>query len=269
MRDLIPCLEHAAPVEGMSSTAVTFMRVNRRSQPGSPHAHVLRPSVGVFVAGQKHARIGSRAMELQPGDTFTVTRATPVVSHIVRAPYLAVMLAVDVDLVAELATFSPAASSDISEPFARLVRLLDSPSEIPALAPLFQRELFYRLLAGPAGDELRELARGHDAAVAAAIAWLDTHYAEPFSAGRLAAHVHLSVSALYARFKARTRLTPLQYQKQRRLDAARRLLLSEGTDVSSAAHRVGYASVAQFSRDYRRRFSAPPRRDVLALRRGD
>src|SRR5262245_33536877 len=102
MRDLIPSLEHAAPDDGMTSTVVPFMKLNRRSRPGSPHAHVLRPCVGVFVAGHKRARIGGRDIHLRPGDLLTVARATPTISHIVRAPYLAVMLAVDVELVASL-----------------------------------------------------------------------------------------------------------------------------------------------------------------------
>jgi AraC-like DNA-binding protein len=177
-----------------------------------------------------------------------------------------VRLTVDASLIAGLAASPRAASSDIADPFARLVRLLDTPSEIPVLAPLLQRELFFRLLAGPAGDELRELARGHDAAVASAIAWLDARYAEPFSAELLAAHVHLSVSALYARFKERVGVTPLQYQKRLRLDAARRLLFVGEVDVSAVAYRVGYASVAHFSRDYRRAFATSPSRDVGALR---
>ncbi len=267
MHDLLPCLERAAPADGMTSTAVPFLRVNRRSHAGTAHAHVLSPCVGVFFAGHKRVRLGGRDVHLRQGDTFALARATPVVSHVVAAPYVCVMLSVDVELVAGLAAFPPAASSDVAEPLARLVRLLDSPSEIPVLAPLFQRELFYRLLAGPSGDTLRELARGHDPLVAAAMAWLDGHYAEPFSADRLAAHVHASVSALYARFKARARVTPLQYQKERRLHAARRLLLEGDADASTAAYRVGYASVAQFSREYRRAFGAPPRRDVAALRR--
>jgi AraC-like DNA-binding protein len=267
MHDLIPFLSRLAPTDGMTSTAVSFMRVNRRSHAGTAHAHVLSPGVGVFVAGCKRVRLGGRDVHLRQGDTFAIARATPVVSHVLAAPYLCVMLSVDVELVAGLAAFPPAASPDIAEPLARLVRLLDSPAEIPVLAPLLQRELFYRLLAGPSGDALRELALTHDPLVAAAMAWLDAHYAEPFSSERLAAHVHASVSALYARFKARTRITPLQYQKERRLHAARRLLLGGDVDASTAAHRVGYASVAQFSREYRRTFGAPPRRDVAALRR--
>lgn len=267
MHDLLDSLDRAAPADGMTPTAVPFMRVSRRSRAGAPHAHVLSPCVGVFLAGHKNVRIGDRDVHFRQGDVLALTRATPVISRIVRAPYLCVMLSVDAEVLAGLAAFPPAASSDIAEPLARLVRLLDSPSEIPALAPLFQRELFYRLLAGPRGDDLRAVARGHDPMVAAATAWLDAHYVEPFSAERLAAHVHASVSALYARFKARTRKTPLQYQKELRLHAARRLLLAGDADASTAAYRVGYASVAQFSREYRRAFGAPPRRDVEALRR--
>lgn len=261
MRDLIPYLEHAAPAEGIRSTAIPFLRVNRRSRAGAPHSHVLQPSIGIFVAGHKRAFVGDRQLDFRAGDVLAVPRATPAISHVVRAPYLCVMLAVDPDLVASLAEAPRAASSDIADPFARLVRLLDSPAEIPVLAPLFQRELFYRLLAGPSGDALRALARRRDPAVAAAMAWLDSHATEPFSAEHLAAHVHLSISALYVRFKASLGITPLTYHKQRRLDVARRLLLGEAIDVASVAYRVGYASAAQFSRDYRRAFAISPSRD--------
>ena len=102
--------------------------------------------------------------------------------------------------------------------------------------------------------------------MASAVAWLDARYAEPFSAELLDAHVHLSVSALYARFKERLGVTPLQYQKRLRLEAARRLLFVGDVDVSTVAYRVGYASVAHFSRGYRRAFATPPSRDVGVLR---
>ena len=218
--------------------------------------------------GEKRVRVGNRNLALVRGDTLALAQPTSTISQIVRAPYVSLMLAVDAELLARLETFPRAASANVTEPLTRLVALLESPAEIPALAPLLQSELFYRLLAGPAGGALREIARGHDAAIVAATNWLDAHYAEPFSAERLAARVHLSVSALYARFKARKRVTPLQYQKRLRLDAARLLLLSSDVDVGTVAHRVGYASVAQFTRDYRERFSSPPRRDVDQLRRG-
>ena len=266
MRDLLPYLEHAAPGDGMRPTAIPFARVNRRSTARGPSTHALQPSVWICVAGHKRACVGREARELAEGGVLALARPTTVVSEIVRAPYLCVTLAVDASLIADLAASPRAASSDIADPFARLVRLLEAPSEIAVLAPLLQRELFFRLLAGPAGDALRELARGHDAAVASALAWLDARSAEPFSAELLAAHVHLSVSALYARFKGRLGVTPLQYQKRLRLEAARRLLLVGDVGVSAVAYRVGYASLAHFSRDYRRAFATSPSRDVGALR---
>jgi AraC-like DNA-binding protein len=266
MRDLISYLEHAAPADGMQPTAIPFAWVNRRSATRGPTTHVLPPSVWIYVAGQKRACDGREAREISEGDVLALSRPTTVVSEVVRAPSLCVMLTVDASLIAGLASSPRAASSSIAEPLARLVRLFDTPSEIAVLAPLLQRELFFRLLAGPVGDDLREFARGHDTAVASAVAWLDARYAEPFSAELLAARVHLSVSALYARFKERLGVTPLQYQKRLRLEAARRLLFAGGVDVSSVAYRVGYASVPHFSRDYRRAFVTSPSHDVGALR---
>jgi AraC-like DNA-binding protein len=266
MRDLVQTLERAAPGEGMQPTAIPFAHVNHRSTARRAAAHVLQPSVWIYVAGQKRACAGCDARELTEGDVLVISRPTTVVSEIVRVPFLCVRLTIDASLVAGLAASPRAASSDIAEPFARLVRLLDTPSDIAVLAPLIERELVFRLLAGPAGDNLRELARGHDAAVASAVAWLDARYTESFSAELLAAHVHLSVSALYARFKGRLGVTPLQYQKRLRLEAARRLLFVGDLDVSAVAYRVGYASVAHFSRDYRRAFATSPSRDLGALR---
>jgi AraC-like DNA-binding protein len=266
MPDLFQSLQCAAPGEGMQPTAIPFAHVNHRSAVRGATAHVLEPSVWIYVAGQKRACAGREARELSQGDVLAISRPTRVVSQIVRVPFLCVRLTIDASLIASLASSPRAASSDIAEPFARLVRLLDTPSEIAVLAPLLQRELCFRLLAGPAGNALRELARGHDAAVASTVAWLDARYTEPFSAELLAARAHLSVSALYARFKERLGVTPLQYQKRLRLEAARRLLFVGDLDVSAVAYRVGYASVAHFSRDYRRAFATSPSRDLGGLR---
>lgn len=266
MRDLVRYLAHVAPAEGMQPTAISFLQVNRRSKARGPVARVLPPSVWIYLAGQKRARVGRQTYDLSQGQVFGLSRSTTVVSEIVRAPYLGVMLTFEASSIVSLAASPRAASSDIADPFARLVRLLETPSEVPVLAPLLQRELLFRLLAGPIGADLRDFARGHDAAVASALAWLDARYAESFSAERLAAYAGLSVSALYARFKARMGLTPLQYQKSKRLEAARCLLLSGELDVSTVAHRVGYASLAHFSRDYRRAFASPPSRDLGGLR---
>jgi AraC-like DNA-binding protein len=150
----------------------------------------------------------------------------------------------------------------------RLVKLLSSPNDIPALSPLIRREITYRILTGPQGQKIRQIvAPGAPAGrIARAISWLNEHFAEPPRIEELAKRVGLSPSALYLHFKAVTGLSPLQYQKQFRLQEARRLMLSDGLDAAEAAFRVGYESPSQFGREYRRLFGAPPRQDMAALR---
>jgi AraC-like DNA-binding protein len=136
------------------------------------------------------------------------------------------------------------------------------------MAPLVQREIFYRLLTGPLGPRLRALAAADGAShrIARAIEQLKQHYTEPLRIDDLAATAHMSRSTLYERFRQLTALSPLQYQKQLRLQQARRLMWADGLDAATAAHRVGYESPSQFSREYRRLFGAPPRADIAQLK---
>ncbi len=148
----------------------------------------------------------------------------------------------------------------------RLMRLLDTPRDIEMLAPLFVREILYRLLRGPQGHLLHDLAMTDSQThrVTRAIEWLNRNYDKSLRIEDLAREVNLSVSTLHHRFKEVTALSPLQYQKQLRLQEARRLLLSEGLEVAVAGHRVGYESPSQFSREYSRLFGAPPLRDLAS-----
>jgi len=150
----------------------------------------------------------------------------------------------------------------------RLVALLDSPQDVEPLAPLVLREITYRLLTGPQGSRLRQIASAGAPAqrIAKAIRWLKDNFAEPLRIEALAKHVRMSPSAFHLHFKGVTAMSPLQYQKRLRLQEARRLMLGEGLDAAEAAFRVGYESPSQFSREYRRMFGAPPRQDVAALR---
>lgn len=158
--------------------------------------------------------------------------------------------------------------SSLLDAMLRLVRLLDVPSDIPALAPLALREIFYRLLKGQQGQRLHEIAitDSQTHRVTRAIEWLNNNYAQPLHIDELASYVNLSNSTLHHRFKAVTAMSPLQYQKQLRLQHARRLMISEGLDVSTAGFKVGYESLSQFSREYSRMFGAPPSRDIAKLR---
>ena len=150
----------------------------------------------------------------------------------------------------------------------RLARLLDTPKDIAMLAPLINREILYRLLRGPQGYRLYEIAVANSQShrVSQAIKWLNRNYEQPLRIDDLAKEVNLSVSTLHHRFKAMTAMSPLQYQKQLRLQEARRLMLAEGLEASAAGYRVGYESPSQFSREYSRLFGAPPLRDLARLR---
>jgi AraC-like DNA-binding protein len=148
--------------------------------------------------------------------------------------------------------------------FLRLVRLLDTPQDVPVLAPLILRELHYRLLQSEQFGRLAQMAIGDGRLrrVSGAITWIKEHYAEPLQIDALANRVHMSPSALHSHFKAVAAMSPVQYQKRLRLQEARRLLLSGASSAEAIAYKVGYASASQFSREYARLFGQPPRRDA-------
>src|SRR5207249_6604748 len=150
----------------------------------------------------------------------------------------------------------------------RLIDLLDTPEDIPFLGHLIQREILYRILRTPQGERLRAIPTTGDLShrTARAIAWLRANYAKPLHMAELAAVARMGVSTLHHQFRALTAMSPLQYQKQLRLQAARQRMLMDGIDASSAAYEVGYESVSQFNREYSRFFGQPPMRDVIALR---
>jgi AraC-like DNA-binding protein len=210
----------------------------------------------------------------------------PVAARVVEAspgrPYLAVRIALDTAVVGELLADGTAApplgpparaiavtpvGPPLLDAVRRLVALLDAPQDVGPLAPLVLREITYRVLAGPQGSRLRQIASAGAPAqrIARAIRWLKDHFADPLRVESLAKRVGMSPSAFHLHFKGVTALSPLQYQKRLRLQEARRLMLGEGLDAAEAAFRVGYESPSQFSREYRRLFGAPPRRDVAAL----
>jgi transcriptional regulator GlxA family with amidase domain len=210
--------------------------------------------------------------------TARVVEATP------DAPYLCMTLRVDArDLAALIvesgrpaprddhdgrALFVSALEVPLLDALLRLVRLLDAPEDIPILAPLVLRELYFRLLRGRSRAAWRRSpsAMAGCAAWRGAIAWIKAHYAEPLQVEALAKLANMSPSALHAHFRAAAGVSPIQYQKRLRLDEARRLLVGGATSAESVAYKVGYASASQFNREYARLFGDPPRRDAERLR---
>ena len=277
--------------DGPNETAIGPLRLVRYAHPTGP-IHVQQDAALWIVAqGRKALTLADETFAHGPDEGLLVSFDLPVVTCVVeaspQAPFFGVALALNpAEMAATLAgrasreagggpgldravSVQPV-TGDLLDAVGRLVGLLDRREDVRALAPLVLEEVRYRLLVGPHGALARQLARADPRAeaVARAIAWLREHHAERYALAALTREVGMSASALHRHFKAATGLTPLQYHKEIRLREARALMLGEGLTAAAAGHRVGYASPAQFSREYRRAFGAPPGRDVVDLRAG-
>ena len=277
-------------VDGVYDTTVPALRLSRLSALSECVAVVYEPSLCIIAQGSKEVLLADETYRYDPAHSLLVSVDLPVSARVVEAspgrPYLAVRISLDPAVVGELLADGTAAAPSpplgpparglavtpveppLLDAVTRLVALLDSPPDIEPLAPLVLREITYRVLAGPQGSRLRQIAAAGAPAqrIARAIRWLKDHFADPLRIESLAKHVRMSQSAFHLHFKGVTAMSPLQYQKRLRLQEARRLMLGEGLDAAEAAFRVGYESPSQFSREYRRTFGAPPRQDVAALK---
>lgn len=276
-----------APVDGLHATALPWLRVIRAGAPGQAVPAIYEPGLVLVLQGRKQAQLGDAVVHYDAMQCLLVPVTALPRGRVLEAsadePYLCLRLSCETQALAELladgAPPEAAAGEDASLHVApvtaplldaalRLLQLLDSPQDLKTLAPLVQREIFYRVLTGPLGQRLRALAQGDGVArrLNRVIEQLTRRYAEPLPIDELAALAHMSPSTLHLRFKQLTALSPLQFQKTLRLQQARKLMLGDGLDAASAAHRVGYESPSQFSREYRRLFGAPPRADVAQMR---
>lgn len=269
-------------------TSIPNLAFFRREAPTQPCACLVESSIILVVQGAKQLLIGDRAYAYDTERFLITALDLPASSQVLEAspdqPCLGLMLKLDLRVIVELigqsglppprdrATGGSAALGTITpallEPFSRLLALLDESGAIAVLAPLIQREIHYRLLMSDRAARLWQIASvgSQGYRIGRVIDWLKANYAQPLRIDKLAAHVQMSASSLHYHFRQLTAMSPLQYQKWLRLNEARRLMLNEGLDAASAAFRVGYESPSQFSREYSRLFSTPPRRDIETLR---
>ncbi|MDX1725708.1 MAG: AraC family transcriptional regulator [Pseudomonas sp.] len=272
---------------------------NRRTETGIPRvamvqgkipehllAAVYDPMINLILQGSKSMTIGDRTLRYDPATYFVMSIELPAVGQVHPAAsgesYLAVSLTLDPAVLATLladlpepigqyekdAGFSVAAvTPDLMDAWVRMLRLMDRPEEIAALAPVYEREILYRVLQGPHGWMLRDIAAPDSAMarVSLAIQYIRREFAESIRVEALAQRAAMSVSAFHRHFKAVTALSPLQYQKRVRLLQARTLLVANAKSVTNAALEVGYESATQFSRDYARVFGLPPARDAARI----
>ncbi len=270
------------------ATDIPGLTLHRRTAPTAPCSMTYEPSVTVIAQGRKRVELG-RNIFIYDASRFLLTSVDlPVVSRVIeaseKAPCLALSLKLEMPVVRELLSRdeiqvaeapsdSPGMATgkttvDFLSACCRLVDLLDTPQDIPFLSSLIQREIIYRILRSAEGARLRAIATLGEQShrTAKAIAWIGANYAKPLRVEDLAEIAGMGVSTLHHHFRTLTAMSPLQYQKQLRLQAARGRMLMDGLDAASAAFEVGYESASQFNREYSRFFGQPPMRDIRTLR---
>jgi AraC-like DNA-binding protein len=274
--------------DGNYATAVDSLIMSRHSQTHQFAPVLAQPALCIMAQGRKEVRLADEVFNYDPLNYLVVSVSMPVSGRVVTVtseePILSVRLDIDpAEITALIADAGPMGvptrptgrglyverlDAAMLDAVLRLTRLIDTPKDIAMLAPLIRREILYRLLRSQQGHRLYEIAIANSQShrISQAIKWLNGHYEQPLRIDDLAKEVNLSVSTLHHRFKAMTAMSPLQYQKQLRLQEARRLMLAEGLEASAAGYRVGYESPSQFSREYSRLFGAPPLRDLARMR---
>lgn len=269
-------------------TDVPGLTVHRRTAPTPPCSMTYEPSLILTAQGRKRVELGGKTFTYGSSHYLLASVALPVIARVVeaskQAPCLALSLKLQMPIVRELlgreelavapqAGTGPAIAlgeltAELLDAFCRLMRLLDQPREIAFLHGLIEREIIFRVLEGPEGARLRAIATLGDQSqrTAKAIAWIKDNYAKPLRLEELAGIAGMGVSTLHHHFRALTAMSPLQYQKQIRLQEARARMSIEGLDAGSAALEVGYESASQFTREYKRYFGQTPMRDARTLR---
>ncbi|MBI1278214.1 MAG: helix-turn-helix domain-containing protein [Anaerolineaceae bacterium] len=262
--------------------------MGRFSTPGDKVYSVLKPSLCLIAQGSKVVFLGDSRFQYDPFNYLLTTIELPRISQVVEAsrerPYLSLRLELDPNLVgsvmieagykvqkrnsnAESTKVSPL-NIELLDALVRLIKLIEQPEEAKVLMPLIKREIVFHLLAGDQGDQLFHLtvAEGSTSSMAWAVEQIRQNFDQALHIEHLAQELGMSVSSFYQHFKSVTAMTPLQFQKRVRLQEARRLMLGEDLDATSAAYRVGYNDAAYFSREYKSVFGVPPMRDVQQLR---
>jgi len=286
MNELARRIAHRVATDGIVEVA-PGLGFYRFSAPAGPAYAISTPRFCVVAQGSKEVLLGTEQYRYDSARYLLVSAGVPLVGHVIEAskeePYLALGLTLDPAVVTSVliesglqvsrangdvrAVAVSRLDSNLLDAVVRLVRLLDSPSDYAVLAPLVVREIVYRLLIGEQGDRLRQVAviDGRVHRIAKAIEIIGRDRDKPLRVGDIARQLGVSVSGLHSQFKAVTGMSPLQFQKQLRLQEARRLLLAGEVDVARAGYRVGYDDPSHFSREYKRLFGEPPLRDLERL----
>jgi len=287
--DLAPhlniALRHAPP--GLTTTRIPRVDICVGQGSTDKAPCLYRSMICFILQGSKRVAVNDTLLSYDSEQYLISALDLPLIGQILDAeggqPYVAVSLVLEPAILAELAaTMPPVRESEqkgigitinpttapLRETLLRLLSLLDTPADIPVLGPMVERELLYRLLQGPQGRLLRQIAQpdGALSSIRRAVAWIRDNYNTRLRIEALCDTSGMSRASLHRHFLSMTGLSPIQYQKQLRLQEARQLLLAGEYRASDVAFAVGYESASQFSREYLRQFGAPPARDVREIR---
>jgi AraC-like DNA-binding protein len=285
--ELVERIARAIPEDG-NTQVLPGLYFFRSATPTPPKYGVSDPAFCVIAQGSKEVLLGDNRYRYDPAHYLLATVELPIISQVIEAskerPYLSIRLQLDPNLVGsvivEAGQPSPRNQANVRaldvsplgtnllDAVVRLVRLVDSPGEARILTPLITREIIYRLLMGEQSERLRHLAvlGGHHHRIIKAIDRIRKDFDKPLRIDAMAQDIGMSVSGFHHHFKSVTAMSPLQFQKQLRLQEARRLMLTESLDAASAGYRVGYDDASHFSREYKSFFGSPPMRDAEQLR---
>jgi len=287
LKELAALIGRHTAIEGVAETPLPRLTLVRSCTETLPQPTVYEPALCIVAGGRKRALVGDQTYVYDPATFLVVSVDLPAIGCVVEAsveePYLGMRLDLDLSVLTELMlehggrTVAPGGAPglglsrmtpELLDAAVRLLRLLDTPADMAALAPLAEREILYRLLVGEQGHMMRHIACAESrlSQISRAIAWIKQNFTRPFTVEQLAAEAAMSPSSFHQHFKTVTTMSPLQYRTQLRLQEARRLMMAEAMDAATAGFRVGYESPSQFSRDYSRIFGAPPARDIGRLR---
>ncbi|XSG82426.1 MAG: AraC family transcriptional regulator [Methyloligella sp. ZOD6] len=286
--ELASLVDRFADADGVQATTIPRLFLVKSSTPTLPLHTVYEPAVCIIAQGSKRAILGDQVLAYDEKKYLVISVDVPAVGQIMEAsperPYLCLRFDLDREVLASLlldqavqttrphmpapALSVSAVTPELTDAATRMLRLLETPEDARVLAPLIEREILFRLLQGEQGAKVREIAMADSRLqrINRAIGWLKANYREPLRVEDLADRAGMSASAFHSHFKSITAMSPLQYQKQLRLQEARRLMLLGMRDAASAAYDVGYSSPSQFSREYRRLFGLPPAQDIDRLR---
>lgn len=288
LKMLVDLISRHTPGDGIHPTAIPGVSLARSATPTIPMPVVYEPTLCLIAQGRKQVMAGTTTYMYDAANYLVASVDIPVMGSVIEAseaaPYLCLILDLDMATLSDLALRYPAAdeknalpaagielnptTAELLDAAARLASLLDSPDDIDALAPLVMGEILYRLLTRSGNGMVRQMARADSrlSQIAKAIAWLRSHYRETCRIDDIADIAGMSRSTFHAHFKAVTAMSPLEFRSQLRLQEARRLMVAQALDAAAAGYRVGYESPSQFSRDYVRMFGLPPGKDAGRLR---